>query len=261
MQRLCFYIITAITLLCVACNNNNKKDGKPYGEALQQPGDILSDPGTFADYYYSLKLSRDFIALDTNDAVINKAAFLQRLIAGSYLPIELEANDSNLYYKLYPVPGNTNDVGSIQQLAQTEYTHYQMEGKPVPGFNYTDINGVAYNPQTTKAKIVVLKCWFIHCQKCNEEIPELNKLVDRYKNRQDVVFLALAFDTPNELRTFLTKKPFNYAHASVKEEYFLQQLRVNEFPTHIVVNKQGLIVKMVSDAEEMEMVLNKEALQ
>jgi translation initiation factor 2 beta subunit (eIF-2beta)/eIF-5 len=51
---------------------------------------------------------------------------------------------------------------------------------------------------------VVIKCWFIHCVACIEEFP-VNKMATKYKNRKDIVFISLAEDSPQELKTFLLK--------------------------------------------------------
>jgi hypothetical protein len=59
-------------------------------------------------------------------------------------------------------------------MASTEMAHFKMEGTPIPGFNFTDLNDKVYNQSTTRGKIVILKCWFIHCVACLKEFPELN---------------------------------------------------------------------------------------
>jgi hypothetical protein len=33
-------------------------------------------------------------------------------------------------------------------------------------------------------KIVVIKCWYIHCAACIKEFPEVNNLVRKYKDRK-----------------------------------------------------------------------------
>lgn len=255
MRWLLIYTLTIYILLNSSCN------GTPYGRPAQQPAEILKNQASFLNYYNKLKLSRNFIALDTAANIIEKGEFLKQVATGNYLPVLLSSKDSSVYYQLYRETAYKDFMGNIKAMAQWEYTHYQMEGKPIPGLNYTDINGNVYNPQTTKDKIVVLKCWFIHCLKCNEEIPALNTLVDRYKSRKDVVFVSLAFDAEKDLRNFVARKRFNYAVASIPEEYMENQLGVSGYPTHIVINKKGLVVKVVSDYEEMERVLDKEALQ
>lgn len=82
----------------------------------------------------------------------------------------------------------------LKYKAEREYKNYQMEGKELPDFNFTDLDGTVYDKETTAGKIVVLKCWFIGCVPCVEEMPALNKLVNQYRNQKDIVFVSLAFD-------------------------------------------------------------------
>lgn len=63
-----------------------------------------------------------------------------------------------------------------------------MKDKPLPNFNFTDLNGHIYNKESCKGKIVVLNFWFINGAPFAAEIPLLNQLVELYKNRNDIIF-------------------------------------------------------------------------
>ncbi|MFV8268599.1 TlpA family protein disulfide reductase [Flavobacterium sp. GT2N3] len=67
--------------------------------------------------------------------------------------------------------------------------------------------GEIYNSETTRRKIIIFKFWFSHCQRSVQEMPNLNKLVR--KNRNNVVFLSLAFDKNENLKKILIMKRFN----------------------------------------------------
>jgi len=130
-----------------------------------------------------------------------------------------------------------------------------MEGQPFPKFDFTDLNGKQYTNENTKGKIVVLKCWFIRCHACIAEFPELNEMVNQYKDRNDIVFVSLAFDQEAALKEFLLKKPFSYATVSVKQSYFKDTLNVISCPTHFLIDKDGKIVKIVNEANRLKSVL------
>ena len=99
-----------------------------------------------------------------------------------------------------------------------------MEGRPLPGFNFVDLNGNVYNKDNCKGKIVVLNFWFIGCTACQEEMPDLNKIVASYKNRDDVLFISIAPNSTNDLKKFLEKTPFNYAAIPDKSYYVADTL-------------------------------------
>lgn len=88
-------------------------------------------------------------------------------------------------------------------------------------------------------------------------MPSLNTMVDQYKNNKDIVFLSLAFDNAVKLRKFLKEHSFKYAVVPNTEKY-AQDFGIKSYPTHIILNKKGLISKVLSNAEELAISLKKE---
>lgn len=204
----------------------------------------------------SLQLYRNFTAFDSSYNRIDKGTFLEALTTGDYLPVKVAMAKDSLAYALYPVHGEQAVAarGTLQYFGTETLDNYKREGETFPAMHFIDVNGRVYDSANTKGKILVLKCWFIHCTACVAEFPELNKLVYDYRDRDDVVFASFAFDAAEDLQAFVLKKPFSYGVIAVSKE-FMEDLRIKMYPTHILVNKQGKIVKMVHDASELKDVL------
>jgi peroxiredoxin len=147
----------------------------------------------------------------------------------------------------------------LQQIGYTYYGICQIEGKPLPKFRFVDLKGNIYTPENTKGKIVVLKTWYIGCIPCAAEMPQLNKLTEKYKNRKDILFVSIAPNTKPDLETFLKDHPFKYAVASTGKKYLSDSLKVVGYPAHWVINKQGVVVNMSYDKDEMIRALQIEA--
>jgi len=230
-----------------------------YGQPDVNVESLKKDFMKWWTYYNNqINLSSDFIAIDTLSNKITKADFMQSLITGKYIPIKLTSQDNTkIFYKLFQL-NETADKGieeAIKNVSISEYERFKMEGQQFPKFDFTDLNGKQYTNENTKGKFVVLKCWFIRCHACVAEFPELNEMVNQYKNRDDIVFVSLAFDNEADLKTFLLTKPFNYATVSVTKSYFRDTLNVNSFPTHYLIDKEGKIVKIVSTAKKLKVIL------
>lgn len=210
-----------------------------------------------------MRLSGDFISYDENDSVVAKDFFLKEVSSGKYLPLKLKSNDSLNYYKLYPINNVTDSsiTENIIRFGQLYYDFFQMEGKPLPGFHFVDLNGKIYNSKTCKGKVLVLNFWFIGCTACEREMPFLNKLVASYKNRDDVLFVSIAPNNEKQLKTFLEKKPFAYAIIPDKSLYVNDTLNIQMFPTQMIVDKNGLIAKVPEDYKQVEIELKKELLK
>ncbi|MEN2402184.1 TlpA disulfide reductase family protein [Flavobacterium sp. MC2016-06] len=209
-----------------------------------------------------IMLSRDFIALDSQSKEITKEAFLDELTKGNFIPIRLLSDDGNYYYKLFKILPNsdTSIKATIAQEAFDAYHNFKMEGTAFPKFSFKDLNGNLVSNETMKGKIIVIKCWYIHCAACIKEFPKVNALVSKYKDRKDILFVSLAEDTPEQLKVFLAKRPLSYSVIPNMKVYMNETLQLNAFPTHFILNKEGVIKKVVSNYESLEVALAKVSL-
>lgn len=209
----------------------------------------------------NIMLSRDFVALDLLSKEISKESFLNKLVNGNYIPIRLKSNDSIYYYKLFKIQpkADTSIKATINQEAFDAVKNFEMEGKPFPKFSFNNLDGNLVSNETMKGKIIVIKCWYIHCAACIKEFPEVNQLVEKYKDRKDILFVSLAEDTPEQLKTFLARKPLSYSVIPNMKEYMNEALQLNAFPTHFILNKDGLIVKVLNNYQSLEVALAKES--
>lgn len=135
--------------------------------------------------------------------------------------------------------------------AKTEADEIPMNNSPVadeppmetmleyaPSFIINDIEGNRVELEELKGKVVVINFWFIKCKPCIEEMPELNKLVKKYKDNENVVFLGITHDKKEKVTEFLKKEAFDYTlipdAQSIVNDYI-----VMGFPTNIVLDKLG----------------------
>jgi thiol-disulfide isomerase/thioredoxin len=107
--------------------------------------------------------------------------------------------------------------------------------------SFTDMNGTVFDKSILKGKVVVINYWFINCVPCRKEMPELNKIVERYKNNPSVVFLGVSFDSKDMLTNAL--KTFDFDYNIVPDAgAFLDSLHLDGYPSHEVIDKNGKIV-------------------
>ncbi|HTM98707.1 MAG TPA: TlpA disulfide reductase family protein [Pedobacter sp.] len=274
------FIVTMTMLLCgylIACVRmpeqkeeaqvsveTPKIDQSKIGKPIVLEKDIMKDFNSFWSYYTSdIKFFEDFVPFDTAGLAMEKGDFLKVLNSGAYYPLMIYSKDSLINYKLAKIPAKAPEyVGAyISQDSRAALVHYKMEGKSIPAFSFTDINGKLYTSANTKGKIVLFKCWFINCPVCIQEMPQLNKMVQKYKDRDDILFISLAMDSKKPLQTFLKKTQFDYTTVPDQDKYMSDQLKVSSYPHHFLINKEGLMVKAVGDATAIEMLLERELLK
>lgn len=251
--------ISLITLLLIFTISTAQSK---FGKAEVDPIQIQKTFKDWSNYQKeNIMLSRDFVALDLLSKEIPKESFLNELVNGNYIPIRLKSTDSIYYYKLFKIQpkSDTSIKATINQEAFDALKNFEMEGKPFPRFSFSDLDGKLVSNETMKGKIIVIKCWYIHCAACIKEFPEVNKLVEKYKDRKDILFVSLAEDTQEQLKVFLARKPLSYSVIPNMKEYMNEALQLNAFPTHFILNKEGMIAKVLNNYKSLEVALEKES--
>ena len=124
----------------------------------------------------------------------------------------------------------------LEKMRKPRESAYFMNGEKFPSFKTTDIEGNKIDIKALEGKIIVLNFWFINCQPCRTEIPDLNKLVDSFKNNDKVVFIAVGLDDKGSIKDFLKIFPFSYSIVE-NGRFISSQYRINSYPTHVVIDQ------------------------
>jgi peroxiredoxin len=257
------FIISVFTLslLCFCSSCTNVVSTTPAEEHFPKPAEVLKDYSTWYAYHYSnIHLAQDFIGLDAEARPVDKGAFLEQLAEGNLIALQTASKNDTPVYKLHKPETSHPDIESTsKQLALNELANFRMEGKELPEYAFTDLEGNRYTKANTKGKLLVVKCWFIRCVACVKEFPELNELVTANKQREDILFLSLAMDDAPALKAFLTKRLFHYAVVANQDKYMSEALGITQYPTHLLVNSEGIVVKVVNTVDDLKPFFNKEA--
>lgn len=112
-------------------------------------------------------------------------------------------------------------------------------------FTLTGINGDSLNLKTLRGKVVVLDFWATWCGPCRSQYPLYEEVKKRFKNRKDVVFLAINTDEDQAL-----VKPFIDAQKWNKSVYFEdglgRLLRVESIPSTLVFDRLGQLASRMN---------------
>jgi peroxiredoxin len=123
---------------------------------------------------------------------------------------------------------------------QFKLSKVPQEGTDAPVFSAHMIDGKFIDAADLKGKVVVLNFWFIGCPGCMDEMPKLNELAAKYNDRDKVVFIAVATNTAQELRQFLTRNKFDYRMVGSGQSV-IDQFKFSGYPRNIVIGKDGKI--------------------
>jgi thiol-disulfide isomerase/thioredoxin len=115
-----------------------------------------------------------------------------------------------------------------------------------PNFDFAlpDLSGKILSLKDFKGKVVITNFWATWCPACEEEIPKLNELSERYKNEGLVVIgIALDKDSLNLVEPFVQKKGIRYSVLKGNEQVLLGLENFSGMPTTLIVDQEGNIKK------------------
>ncbi|NBP68300.1 MAG: TlpA family protein disulfide reductase [Cytophagia bacterium] len=130
-----------------------------------------------------------------------------------------------------------------QQEDENENWINKWSGNPFPQFKLQNLKGEEVDNSTLLGKYTVINFWFIGCKPCIEEIPMLNKLVEKYA-KDSIQFLAPALDKKESLEKMLLKREFAY-EILAESESLSKSMGLNSYPTHLILDKQGKIKEIM----------------
>lgn len=120
----------------------------------------------------------------------------------------------------------------------------KLSGQKAPDFTLKDINGNSISLSSFKGKVVLLNFWATWCPPCRAEIPSMNKLYQKLKNRGFVILAVSTDRAVVDVKDFLKTIPVNFP---VVVDYNLTVSRslykVFMLPTTFLIDRKGVIVE------------------
>lgn len=111
---------------------------------------------------------------------------------------------------------------------------------------FNALDGSEVSLKTWQNKIIVLNFWATWCPPCREEMPELSKMQDEYKN-QNLVIIGLSTEDLDTTKNFITEHPVSYPvlAGDMQAMTFAESLGNNQsiLPYTVVIDEKGQLVK------------------
>lgn len=135
------------------------------------------------------------------------------------------------------LPSAVDDTTGRNELP--ENFKRNLINKPLAPFRLRGLYYQVWDSKQLEGRVLVMNFWSTSCTPCIREMPLLNELVATYKYK-NVIFLAHAPENPFRIKKFLKKNSFNYNIIPAAQKY-IDMLQIENFPTHLVIDKNGII--------------------
>ncbi len=134
-------------------------------------------------------------------------------------------------------------------------------GDDVPEFKLWLTDGSKLTKNDIQNKVVVFKFWFTSCLPCILDIDALNTLVDEYKDRDDVLFIAPALDRKDTILEFHNKTTFRFktAYSAMDVSQIFNPIQV--YPSYFIIDKTGKFSYIDSDTKQSKFIHLEKALE
>lgn len=111
------------------------------------------------------------------------------------------------------------------------------------------LNGEVFNLKSYAGKFVIIDFWGTWCAPCVSEMPELSEYYNEHKDRLEVVGVNSG-DSKKRIQNFLNKnESYKWVQIlsskTVAANDFVSQFNVTNFPTKIIIDPNGKIIKKV----------------
>jgi len=119
----------------------------------------------------------------------------------------------------------------------------QLDPVPIPvEVTLQDLNGKQVNLSYLKGKVLFLNFWATWCPPCREEMPAMQKLHNRLKDR-DFLMVAIDLQEPaSQVKKYLKEYQFTFMSLLDSKAEVGLLFGIRSIPTTLILDKQGMII-------------------
>ena len=185
-----------------------------------------------------------------------KAFDVLSMVMSSTLSDEIPRDSLNRVFVLLENQEGEKLFNEVSLQAETEIlkeTNLVLEPKPQ---NWIYINDWPDKNKVYNDDYIFVDFWYSSCKPCIAEIPDLNKLHEMLKTRDDITFISVNADH------FVTEKDIDFIRGLIKKRdikfpvvydselsNITSQLNIAGYPFKTIVNNKGTVMQKVNNAQ------------
>lgn len=132
---------------------------------------------------------------------------------------------------------------AAMSMAQGQNSAKAMEGKRMPAFTMTTVDGKTLDSKSTAGKVVLIDFWATWCGPCKELSPGIQKLHETYASKGLTVIGAATSDRNTAaIKRYPTEHKYTFTFTlGDANDKLAKEMGVTGLPTIFVIDKQGVV--------------------
>jgi len=114
-------------------------------------------------------------------------------------------------------------------------------GSTAPDFTLQDLDGRSVTLGELRGQVVLIDFWATWCTPCKHEMPHLQDMYERYRDRGFTVLAVDVGESANQARPFIEGEGYTFPVLLDSQSKVFRQYGVRALPTVFVVDTQGVI--------------------
>jgi len=138
------------------------------------------------------------------------------------------------------------DAYEARMKAEEEVNQLQAAGREAPDFTLNDLNGKPLSLSSLRGKYVILDFWGSWCIWCIKGFPEMKNYYQKYAGKFEILGIDCN-DSEQKWKDAVKKHELPWLHVyNPRDSHILADYGIQGFPTKIIVDPQGKIVKTIT---------------
>lgn len=273
------YLVPGETLKLTIKGTGHKLDGSKFYKELGQAEAVISPlKSDYSDYFeYCLntiekapEAQREAISKGLSDTLMTKKIKYEQT-AAQYLQDHKDSEGAVLFLcdhiNLSTIQESLSDkmkatkVGQyvkglmdkeaqaqaerMKEREKAEAKRNTMLNKPAKDFTLNDLEGKPLALSSLRGKYVVLDWWGSWCGWCIKGIPDMKKSYEKYSDKMEILGIDCN-DTEQQWKDCVKKYELPWKHVyNPRNSKLTEDYQITGYPTKIVIDPQGNIIKIV----------------
>lgn len=123
---------------------------------------------------------------------------------------------------------------------------------PPVDFVLSDLNGRQVRLSDFKGKVVLLDFWTTWCPDCRVEMPALEKLHQRFKDRAFILLAVNLHESQNSVQQFFSSQKLSFTALLDSNGHVGQRFGIRSIPTAFILDQDGAMIGKVIGSREWD---------